>query len=433
MKIQLARGVRDTNPEEKILKNKIESVLRKNFELNGFNPLQTPVIERLDVLSSKYAGGEEILKEIFQFNDQGERNLCLRYDLTVPFARYIAMNPTLKMPFKRYQIGQVFRDGPIKLGRYREFSQCDVDVVGIKDVFAEAEMLKIAKDSFQELELDCIIDVNNRKILDAIMQEVGIKENKILDVILTVDKIKKLSKKDIYNELENKGIDSETSDKLFELLEPKNNNDETLSFLKETLKSDISKEAIIEMETLLNYLKLLNTQVIFNPSLARGLAYYTGTVFEVFMKESAIKSSIAAGGRYDEMIGKFVANNQEYPAVGISFGLDVIFEVMKLENEKAKKVLKKSVVKAYIVPIGTKDECIKLLNELRNKGIETEINLTKKGISKALDYASYYKIPYAILVGENELKENKFTLRNMISGVEKKLSKSDLIKELIKN
>ena len=423
MKMQIAKGVRDTNPEEKILKLKIENTLRETFELYGYNPLDTPTIERFDVLSSKYAGGAEILKETFKLNDQGKRDLCLRYDLTVPFARYISMNPTLKMPFKRYQIGSVFRDGPIKLGRYREFIQCDVDVVGIKNVFAEAELLKLASQALKNLGLETVIKVNNRKLLDGIVKEAGVSEDKVVDVILTIDKLKKLSESELKKEFAQKEISEEAVEKIFSLALCKGNNSEKLEFLKNNISNDLGLEGINELESLFNYLKIMKADFEFDPSLARGLAYYTGTVYEIFMKESKVTSSISAGGRYDNMIKNFIGNNQEYPAVGISFGLDVIFEAMKI-TEKEKK---QSVVKAYIIPINTLNESIDLLMYFRENGIQADINTTKKGISKALDYASSYSIPYTIFVGETELAQKKFKLKNMVSGEEKMLSKDEII------
>src|SRR3989344_4982677 len=181
MKLQLAKGVKDTPPEEKILQLKVVDTLRKNFELYGYSPLETPILERYDTLASKYAGGSEIIKETFKLRDQGKRDLGLRYDLTVPFCRFIAMNPNLKMPFKRYQIGRVFRDGPIKLGRFREFWQCDIDVVGIKSMKIDAEFIEIFNKVFKELNIKIEIKVNNRKILDAIMNK--IKAKNILDII----------------------------------------------------------------------------------------------------------------------------------------------------------------------------------------------------------------------------------------------------------
>ncbi|MCF7872222.1 histidine--tRNA ligase [Candidatus Woesearchaeota archaeon] len=427
MKIQIAKGVKDIDPEINIIKNKILNVITKKFEETGYNPLQTPTIERFDVLSSKYAGGAEILKETFKLTDQGERDLCLRYDLTVPFARYIAMNPNLKLPFKRYQIGQVFRDGPIKLGRFREFTQCDADVVGIKDVFAEAELLNLAYEAFKELNMNVKIIINNRKILDSIITEAKIPKEKITSTILTIDKIKKITIKEIEQELRTKEITEEQQTKLFETIKTRETNEETLKSLKKTLTDETAQQALTETEQLLNYLKQLNTPVIFDPSLARGLTYYTGTVFEIYLENSKIKSSISAGGRYDKMIGDFISNNQEYPAVGISFGIDVIIEAIKQDQEQTQQ---KCVTKAFIIPIGQQEKSIQIMKELRKNNINTELNIAKKGISKALDYASYYNIPYTILIGEDEIKNKKYTLRNMQTGNEEKLEMTQIIKKL---
>ncbi|MFA6072829.1 MAG: histidine--tRNA ligase [Candidatus Woesearchaeota archaeon] len=422
MKVETAKGVRDIPPEEKILKARIISTIQSIFEIYGFNPLDTPIIERYDVLSSKYAGGAEILKETFKLNDQGERNLCLRYDLTVPLARFIAMNPMLKMPFKRYQIGQVFRDGPIKLGRYREFTQCDVDVVGNKDVIAEAELLSIAKQVFENLNLPVTIKVNNRKVLNAIMTKANIPEDKKLDSILSLDKIEKIGAANVAKELIQLGLEEDMIETLFKLTDRLNNTLETINFL--TL--ELGDEAMKEIIELFKYLNIMNVSAEFYPNLSRGLSYYTGTVFEVFANDSAVKSSITAGGRYDKMIGDFVGNNQEYPAVGISFGIDVIFEVLKLIESKPKK----TVVKVFVISIKTDNESIKLAAELRLNDIPTDLNL-KKGVSKGLEYAAHYEIPYVVFVGENELKEGKYKLRNMITGKEDLLDQETLINFLL--
>lgn len=414
MKVQIAKGVKDSPPEESLAKARVVDVLKKNFELYGFNPLETPTIERFEVLASKYAGGAEILKETFKLNDQGERELCLRYDLTVPFARYIAMNPQLKLPFKRYQIGQVFRDGPIKLGRLREFTQCDVDVVGTKDVFVDAELLKIASNSFSELGINIEIQYNDRKLLDAILETSGVPEQKRIDAILALDKIKKVGEKEVRKEMAEKGITEKMADSLFELIE------KPLDKMK--LKNESAKE---NLTVLAKNLKLLKVKATLTPSLARGLAYYTGTVFEIFAKDSKITSSISAGGRYDNMITDFVGNNQEYPAVGISFGLDVISEVIKEKQATAKK----TTVKVLIVPIGVQDTAIEILQELRTSGIPSDLS-QKKGVSKSLDYAASYNIPYAIFVGEDEIKTGKYTLRNMDTGKEESLEITEICKKL---
>ncbi len=421
MKIEIAKGVRDIPPEEKILKAKIVSTIQNIFEVYGFNPLDTPTIERYDVLSSKYAGGAEILKETFRLNDQGERDLCLRYDLTVPLARFVAMNPTLKMPFKRYQIGQVFRDGPIKLGRYREFTQCDVDVVGNKEVIAEAELLSIASRAFKELNQNVTIKVNNRKVLDAIMAKANIPEEKRLDSILSLDKIEKIGQKAVTNELETIGLDEDMINTLFTLTTRDETNEKTIK----ELTLELGEDAMQEIKELFRLLDIMGVDAEFWPNLSRGLSYYTGTVFEVFANDSTVKTSIAAGGRYDKMIGNFVGNNQEYPAVGISFGIDVIFEVLKLKKE----TLEKSVVKVLVISIKMDTESISLITELRNNNIPSDLNL-KKGVSKGLEYAAHYNIPFVVFVGENEVRDGKYKLRNMITGVELLVEKTQIVELL---
>ncbi|MBW2985523.1 histidine--tRNA ligase [Candidatus Woesearchaeota archaeon] len=421
MKLQTAKGVRDFTPKEKILRQQVIDSLRSVFEEFGFNPIETPIIERYELLSSKYAGGEEILKEIFKLKDQGGRKLALRYDLTVPFARFISMNPNIKMPFKRYQIGRVYRDGPIKLGRYREFWQCDVDIVGNKNMAADAEMLAIADSAFKKLNLKVIIKLNNRKILDGILAASGIKESKWIDAILSIDKLEKQGKEEVEKELNKKGI-KETK-KIFNLIGKKDSNKKTFANLKKTLTSDIGKQGIKEMQELLNSLKSFDVNVDFDPSLARGLAYYTGPIYEIFLEDYNIESAAAGGGRYDDMIGKFIGKN-DYPAAGISFGVEVITEALKM----AKRDSRKSIVDLYIIPINTTDESIKIAKELRNAGIKTDIDLAGKGPSKNLGYANSFGIPYVLFVGSDELKKKKFKLKDMKTGKEECLSINSIIK-----
>lgn len=417
MKLMNARGVRDFPPEDKIIRQEIVDTLRKTFEEYGFNPLETPIIERYDVLSSKYAGGAEILKETFKFKDQGKRELGLRYDLTVPFARFVGMNPNIKMPFKRYQIGRVFRDGPIKLGRYREFWQCDVDVVGTRSMMAEAELLTIASEVFKKLKLKIVIKVNNRKILDSILSKADVKKEKWIDVILTIDKLEKQGEKEVKKELEKKGIKKEIIKKIFPLIRAKKNNSETIKNLK-------SLDGIDEVEELLGYLKTLKVEVDFDPSLARGLAYYTGPIFEVFLINSELKSSVAGGGRYDNMIGNFLERKEGIPATGISFGLEGITDVLSTKDKK------KSVVQVYVIPIKTPKESLKIAQELRKAGIKTDLDIVGRGISKNLDFANTMGIPFVIFVGPQELKKKKVKLRDMKSGKEELLTVKELIKEL---
>ncbi len=403
MKPSLAKGVDDIPPRKQILKGKILRVIRSNFKRYGFNPLQTPTIERLDVLTSKFAGGEEILKEVYSFKDQGQRELGLRYDLTVGLARFISLNRDLKMPFKRYQIGQVFRDGPIKAGRFREFTQCDGDVVGSSSMYSDAELLKMASSVFNELNIDVEIKVNNRKFLDALIPV----EDKA-SFILSLDKLEKIGGKGVRKELLGKGFDEKDVEFVLKNLE--------LSYSELKIKF---KESFSELDELLNYCKFLGVNVVFTPSLARGLSYYTGTVFEVFLKDSKMTGSIAAGGRYDNMISEFAG--VELPAVGISFGLDALMSALDDYKEE-------SLTKVYVISIDQDREAIKVMQSLRSEGVYCDFNL--KNLKKGLNFAASYKIPYCLIIGEEEVNLKKYTLRDMNSGKEKKLNLKEIVSVL---
>ena len=408
MKPETAKGTRDLIPKEALFKDEIISKLKKIFELYGYSPLETPILERYDTLSAKYAGGSEILKETFKLKDQGKRELGLRYDLTVPFARFVGMNPNIKLPFKRYQIGPVFRDGPIKLGRFREFYQCDADVVGTESIMAESELINLASRFFKEINQEITIKVNSIKILKSIMNYLEIEKDKQGKVILTIDKKEKISDEELKKEL--KAIIKNKADKVLKII---NKND--LSYLKKILKDN---GGINEIEELLRL-----TKAQFDVSLARGLSYYTGTIFEVYLRDSNVKSSVAAGGRYDNMIQNFLESNNKYPAVGISFGIDVILESLK-------KPEKETTTEIYIIPINKQKESFEIAEKLRGNGLKIDMDLIGRGISKNLDYANKLRIPYVIFIGEEELKKDKLKLRNMKTGEESLLSLNDIIKRL---
>jgi histidyl-tRNA synthetase len=417
MKIETPKGVRDFPPEQKILRQKIADNLRSIFEVYGFQPLETPILELYETLASKYAGGSEILKETYKLTDQGERKLALRYDLTVPLARFVAMNPQLKMPFKRYQIGPVFRDGPIKVGRYREFYQCDVDIVGSFNMAADAEILRIVLLAFDKLGIDVQIRLNNRKVLDSLMEYAKISAKDREAAILSLDKLEKLGKDYVLKELKDKGI-KDSSIKLLLPIVSKGTNNEVLNTLKEIIPKC---EGIKEIEEVL---KLTGSKkIIFDVALARGLAYYTGNIFEVYSSNKKFKSSIAAGGRYDRMINDFIGRSG-YPAVGIAFGLDIIYEILK------EKETQKSLTKVYIIPIKTLLESFNIAEKLRKAGINTDMDLNDRSISKNLDYANKMQIPYVIFVGKQELEKDVVKLRDMKSGKEELLKVEDVIDKL---
>jgi histidyl-tRNA synthetase len=425
LELMNARGTRDYAPEEKIVRQKLIDDLRKVFELYGFSPLDTPIIERMEVLSAKFAAGEtsDIAKEIFRLKDQGGRDLGLRFDLTVPFSRFVGMNPTVKMPFKRYQIGRVFRDGPIKAGRMREFWQCDVDVVGSSSMLADAQCVQIALRVFKELGLDVDVEVNNRKILNGIMRQVGLDEKNMKPAIIEIDKLKKVGQDEVKKSLEALGMSGDAITKALGMFSVSGTNQEKLDTLKSFMTDKEGIEGLKEVEEILSYTN--SEDVVFNVSLARGLGYYTGPVFEVFLKDTKkFSSSLAGGGRFDRMIGDFLGSKKEYPAVGISFGIEPITAVLNSLTEM------KTVTKLYIIPIGTMKESIAIAEQFRKEGINTDIDIVGKGVSKNLNYANALNIPFVAFIGEDEVKNSQIKLKDMNSGEESSLSVDDAIKKI---
>lgn len=421
-KIQLfnAKGTRDFPPEQKILFDKIENTIKETFEVFGFSPMETPVLERYDLLASKYAGGAEILKETFKLADQGGRELGLRYDLTVPFCRFIGMNPAIKLPFKRYQVGTVYRDGPVASDRIRAFTQCDVDIVGTKSMAADAECILLAEAVFRKLKIAVSIEVNNRKFLDGVLEDIGVLQEKWTDAILVIDKMKKIDSKLLEKELEAVGLTTKQIQVLFSLLkDTKGTNEQKLKHLKKHIKSVIGKEGLEELGQLFALIPASDKKnVVFAPTLSRGLAYYTGTVYEVIALHEQVQSTITAGGRYDKMIQQFLGSPQEYPAVGISFGLDRIFLILESRLKAKEQSMQKTVTELFLIPINTEKHCQLLAEKFRDAGVKTEIDLMGRGPSKNLQYANSLGIPYVLFVGTDEIKKKKYKLKDMKTGKE---------------
>ena len=426
IKLVNLKGTKDYLPEEQYLRNKIRFTLEEVFKSYGFKPLETPILCFMDVLASKYAGGAEILKEIYHLSDQGRRELALRYDLTVPFARVIGMNPHLRFPFKRYEIGKVFRDGPVKTGRMREFMQCDVDTAGVSSMMAEAEFILMVLDIFDKFGLDVYVSYNNRKLLSGILQGLQIPDSKINNVILSLDKLEKIGPEGVRQEIEALQLQDDTIKRIFDLYDNKQND---LNYFSDNFPNSLVEEGISELKELNEY--LLEVDVLdktrFNPFLARGLDIYTGTVFEVFLAAGSISSSIAGGGRYDKIIGGFLNDGKEYPAVGISFGLDVIYNALSMKKEFRNN---RSEIDFYIIPLGTEKESFRLAGLLRQSGWSVDIDMTGRRLKKSLDYANKEKIPYVIIYGEDELKSGIIKFKDMEKGEEKTLSMQDIPQEL---
>lgn len=424
MEIELrnVKGCADYSPREQYIRNYISDTLKKVFEKYGFKPLQTPILCYYDLLALKYDEENDILKEVYKVTDQGNRNLALRYDLTVPFAKYIAINPNTRLPFKRYEIGEVFRNGPVKLGRDREFIQCDVDSVGIEGQLVETEFVALYVEAYKNLGIDVVIKYNNRKFLSGIIIEAGIPEDLITDTITIIDKYEKLTKQELEKEFQKIGVNTNQIEKLFEYL---NMDAEQLANVES--KNAILAEGVKELETLKSYIEKLGLleYVQFTPSLARGQEYYTGTVFEVYVKDGSITSSIGGGGRYDKMITDFIDNGTTYPAVGVSFGLNVIYEILKNREEFTEKAL----TDIYIIPMGTEVECLKIAQIMRNAGHKVEIEMKNRKLKKSLDYANNEHIPYVFILGEDELANNCISVKNMIEKTQKQVSIENIVEE----
>jgi len=425
MKLMNVKGTTDNLPEKEVIKRSVVNTLTDTFEKFGYLPLDTTILCYYDLLASKYSGGSEILKEVYTLKDQGERDLGLRYDLTIPFAKVISMNAgkTITLPFKRYEVGKVFRDGPVKTGRAREFYQCDVDVCGIEGQYIEAEMLSMTVLAYKRLGIDIYIEVNNRKLLQGFIEEAGIPDNLASTVILSVDKLAKIGEEGVRKELEEYQIDEEKLNKLFSLF---NCTIEDLDNMNITNNS--FNEGRNEIKELFNYLKELSiTECRFTPYLARGLEIYTGTVWEVFDKKERLTCAIGGGGRFDKIITNFINDGNSYPAVGISFGIVPICEILGSSNEK-------SLYDLLIIPMDTNTESLKLANSLREKDIKVIIEMNKRKVKKALETANKNNIPYVIILGENEIKENKLQIKDMknSSNISVELQNIDKMCEIIK-
>ena len=400
------RGTTDYGGKDAMIRNYISKALQEVFEKYGYSPLETSILCYYDLLTLKYENDNDIVKEIYNVSDQGKRNLALRYDLTVPFAKYIATNRGIKLPYKRFEIGKVFRDGPIKKGRTREFIQCDVDCVGIEGQMIEAELISIFVEGYKQLGIDIIIKYNNRKLMNGIIEVCKIDKEKISQVITIIDKFEKLSKQELEFEFNKINIKENQIENLYNYLKMDFN--EISNMFKDSQNLNI-REGLKELNELNQYIKALNLggYVKFLSTLARGQEYYTGTIFEVYVADESIKSSIGGGGRYDNMIGDFINDGKKYPAVGISFGLDVIFEILKEKQEFYNNT------QVYIIPMNNKILALKMAKELRNNGINVDVEMSDSKLKKVLNNLDEKNIPIAIILGDNEIKENKIIIKDM--------------------
>ncbi len=406
MKIEVdtVKGFADYLPPVSLKRNKVQKIIESHFQRYGFVPIETPVIEFDELMRSELPGEEdEAVSDRFRLRDRAGRNLGLRYEFTFQLARIIKQNTNIKLPFKRYQIGPVFRDEPTGTGRYRQFTQCDIDCVGDSSIKSDAEILACVMDILKELNISAEILVNNRKLLQAIIESVEIKEVK--QVMRELDKMTKIGEDQVKVNLK-RYADSNQILTLFKLLE------KNLSFFIEN-----SFDGANELADLKKECAHYGLDIKINFNMIRGLSYYTGNIFEV---SAPGKFTIAAGGRYDKSVGKYLG--RDISAVGISFGLDRVADLANISTPALPRVL--------LLSIEQNAKSIKLAQKLRKAEISCTLSFEKVG--KALEYANYYSIPYVVFVGENEILNKKFKLRDMKTGKEEGLSEKALIKILKK-
>lgn len=421
MELKNLKGTEDFLFSDQIVRNKVMDTLKTNFEKYGYMPIETPILNYYDLLSLKYDDNDEILNEIYRLTDQGNRDIGLRYDLTVPFCKVVGMQKELRLPFRRYEIGKVFRNGPVKLGRTREFYQCDVDVVGIDGRLIETEQIVMAIEIFKSLGIDINVLYNNRKLMNGLLIEAGI-QNPTFTVIGILDKLDKVDKTTIYEMFEKEKINKTIVDNIFSIfgktLEEYNN-------IYVNTTNQLLKEGLEELNEVTNNLKKLNYEnnIVFDSYLSRGLEIYTGIVFEFRDKLKRLTNSLGAGGRYDKIITNFINDGNTYPAVGLSFGLEPIYVILK--NEESKPL-----IDYYIIPMETELECLTLAQKIRNKNKKVLVEMNKRKIKKSFDYANKENIPYVIVLGENEIKENKVTIKNMKESTQETIELEEFLRRI---
>lgn len=423
---QNLKGTTDYYGKDQLIRNKITDTLKETFIKYNYQPLDSTVLYNYDILAYKYKDGAEILNEMYTLTDQGNRRLGLRYDLTIPFCKFIANQKDLRLPLKRYEIGKVFRNGPVKTGRCREFYQCDVDVVGISGQVIEAEQMQMVVDIFTKLGIDINIKWNNRKLMSIIIEDSNISKDKVEEVIGIIDKIEKISRQDFIKELSKIEIDEETANKLLD------NFNKSLTDYIETYENDervVASEAIQEIKTLSSYIEKLNlsNNTTFTPTLARGLSIYTSTVFEFFDKKERLTCSLGGGGRYDKIITDFIDDGNIYPAVGLSFGLEPIYTIIKDEMSSD------NLIDAYIIPMGTEVESLMLARNLRQNNINVIVEMNNRKLKKCFEYASKENIKYVIVVGSDEIQENMYTIKDMTTSEQLKLPYNELKDYILTN
>ena len=435
-KPSIPKGTRDFSPVEMMRRTYIFETIKSVFRLYGFAPLETPAMENLSTLLGKYGDeGDKLLFKILNSGDyaanlteeqmRNASQICekgLRYDLTVPFARYVVQHQNeISFPFKRYQVQPVWRADRPQKGRYREFYQCDVDVIGSRSLLNEVELIEIVERVFGRLGINVVLKMNNRKILYGIAEAIG-HADKMMDITVAIDKLEKIGLDNVKAELAQRGLEQEAVEKLQPILELSGSNGEKLAKLREVIGcSETGVNGIEEMTEIFGHVDALGLRlpIELDLSLARGLNYYTGAIFEVKALDYVI-GSICGGGRYDDLTGIFGLPNTS--GVGISFGADRIYDVMVGLNLFPEEL--NCSTKVLFVNLGAEEQLasMRIIRELRDKGIAAEIYPESTKMKKQMEYANRRMIPYVVIIGSNELQEKVATVKNMVSGEQKQVA-----------
>jgi histidyl-tRNA synthetase len=423
-------GFLELLPKDQILFNKIKDTVRHTYEDYGFIPIDTPLIEKSEVLLAK--GGGETEKQIYRFT-KGDTDMSLRFDLTVPLARYVAQHfSELTFPYRRYHIGKVYRGERSQRGRFREFYQCDVDIIGNGklSVIYDAEILSIIYSTFKNLGFeDFTIRINNRKILNGFFGSLNIKNT--VDVLRAIDKLEKIGEKGVTAELTDLGLSKDATCKILSFIKIQGSDEEKLEALKSLdLKTEIFQEGIEELATVIDYIKSFGVpekNYILDLTIARGLDYYTGTVCETFLDDYPEIGSVCSGGRYENLAEYYTT--QKLPGVGVSIGLTRLFYQLK-EAGLLGNHTPSTLTKVLVVPMD--DTCneysIKVANTLRESGVISEVYFEDAKIGKKLNYANKLNIPYTILIGEEEIKSRMVSLKDMKTGSQELVTLDNAIK-----
>lgn len=422
-------GMMELLPADQIKFNEMKDIIRKNYEKFGFVPLDTPVMEKTEVLLAK--GGGETEKQIYKI-DKSSTDISMRFDLTVPLARFTAQNYSeLNFPFRRYHIAKVYRGERNQRGRFREFYQCDVDIIGDEtlDIINDAEIPNIIYNTFSELNIGKFtIRINNRKILKGFYNSKGLEDTQ--SVLRIVDKLEKIGKEGVKSELLEIGASEKAIEDIMNFISISGSNLEKVSALESLgIEDEIFKEGVDEIRTVLEYLEIFGVPeeyIEFDLSIARGLDYYTGTVYETRLDDHPEIGSICSGGRYEDLASYYI--NKKLPGVGISIGLTRLFwqlqEAGLIDKEDA------TVTEVLVVPFeGYEKDAAKLNKELRDNNINSFINSEKGKLGKKMKYANNLNIPYVILVGEEEVKTGRYAFKNMETGDQENLSVEEIVEK----